>query len=81
MEKIVHVPHTQLVMAFIATCIESTARLLNTSYKDVYERMKHVQLIENYILPGYEPLHSESRENIAKGIADCLTKWEKKHEY
>lgn len=79
--KYIQVSHTQVVMAFVATCIEATARLLGVSYKEVYDRMKRVGLIENYILPGYEPLHSESRENIALGIADCLTKWEKRNGY
>ena len=65
-------------MAFAATCIESTARLLNTTYKDVYQRMKRVGLIENYIIPHYETLHSESRENIAEGMVECLEKWEQK---
>jgi len=65
-------------MAFVATCIESTARLLNTTYKDVYQRMKRVGLIENYIIPHYETLHSESRENIAEGMVECLEKWEQK---
>ncbi len=59
-------------MAFVATCIESTARLLNVSYKDVYQRMKRVRMIENYIIPNYELLHSESRENLAAGIVECL---------
>ena len=76
--KYIQVSHTQVVMAFLATCIEATARQLGVSYKEVYDRMKRVGLIENYVLPGYEPLHSESRENIALGIADCLTKWEKR---
>jgi 2-iminoacetate synthase ThiH len=66
------------MMAFIATCIEATARLLNTSYKEVYQRMKNVGLIEHYILPNYEVLHSESRENIAKGVVECLNNWEGK---
>ena len=79
MEQLIEIPHTQVVMAFVATCIESVARLLGVSYKDVYGRMKRVGLIENYILPGYEPLHSESRENIAQGIVDCLKEWEKKY--
>lgn len=79
MEQLVEIPHTQIVMAFVATCIESTACLLGVSYKNVYDRMKRVGLIEKYILPGYEPLHCESRENIAQGIADCLTEWEKRY--
>ncbi len=65
-------------MAFVATCIETTARLLNTSYKEVYQRMERVGLIEHYIVPYYETLHSESRENLAIGLLECLEEWEKK---
>ena len=65
-------------MAFVATCIEATSRLLNTPYQEVYQRMKKVGLIENYIVPHYETLHSESRENVAAGIAECLKEWEGK---
>lgn len=72
----IEISKTQVVMAFVATCIESTARLLNTSYKEVFQRMKRVGLIERYIIPHYETLHSESRENIAEGIAGCLKEWE-----
>ena len=78
MEDIIEIPKTQIVMAFVATCIEATARLLNTSYKEVYRRMKQVGMIEHYIIPHYEALHSESRENIAKGMVECLKEWEGK---
>jgi hypothetical protein len=78
MENIIEIPKTQVVMAFVATCIEATARLLNVSYKDVYQRMKKVGIIEDYIIPHYEALHSESRENLAEGIVECLNNWEKK---
>lgn len=76
LQPIIDIPQTQIIMAFVATCIESTARILNTSYKEVYQRMKHVGLIEKYIIPYYETLHTESRENIALGIAECLEEWE-----
>ena len=46
MKNVVEIPKTQVMMTFVATCIETTARLLNTSYKEVYERMKRVGLIE-----------------------------------
>lgn len=78
MEQFIEIPRMQIVMAFVATCIEATARLLNTSYKEIYYRMNCVGLIENYIVPHYETLHSESRENIAQGIAECLKNWEEK---
>ena len=65
MKNVVEIPKTQVIMTFVATCVETTARLLNTSYKEVYQRMKRVGLIERFILPHYETLHSESRENKA----------------
>ena len=63
-------------MAFVATCIETTARWLGTSYKEVYQRMKRVNLIEQYILPHYETLHTESRENLAEDLVECMKNWE-----
>lgn len=62
----------------MATCIETTARWLGTSYKEVYQRMKRVNLIEQYILPHYETLHTESREKLAEGLVECMNNWEAK---
>lgn len=47
MEQLIEIPRMQIVMAFVATCIEATARLLNTSYKEIYYRMNCVGLIEH----------------------------------
>ena len=66
----------QIVMAFVATCIEATARQLNTSYNEVFQRMERIGLIDNYILPNYEPLHSESREVLVQRLIECLINWE-----
>lgn len=77
MEQLVEISKTQVIMAFVATCIESSARLLNTTYLEVYHRMKRVGMIERYIIPHYESLHTESRESIANGMIECLNQWEK----
>lgn len=71
MEKIRKISKEQVVMAFVATCIETTARQLNTNYNEIYQRMERVGMIENYILPNYEPLHSESREVLAERLIEC----------
>lgn len=76
MKNVVEIPKTQVVMAFVATCIETTARWLGTSYKEVYQRMKRVNLIEQYILPHYETLHTESREPLAEDLVECMKNWE-----
>ncbi len=76
MEEWRSISQEQVVMAFVATCIETTARHLGVDYKAMYQRMEHVGLIEHYIVPNYEPLHSESREVLAERLVECLTNWE-----
>lgn len=76
MEELRKISKDQIVMAFVATCIEATARQLNTSYNEVFQRMERIGLIDNYILPNYEPLHSESREVLVQRLIECLINWE-----
>ena len=76
MGKYREISKEQIVMAFVATCIETTARQLNTTYDEIFQRMERIGMIENYIIPNYEPLHSESREVLAERIVECLNNWE-----
>ena len=77
MDEIRKISKEQIVMAFVATCIETTARHLGVSYQEVYKRMERVGMIDNYIVANYEPLHSESREVLAERMVECLINWEK----
>ena len=63
---------------FTASCIESVANRLQQPADEVYRRMARVNLIDDYIIPCYEVLHSESRENVTKDIIYTLELWEKK---
>ena len=78
MEHLVELSHTEIKLAFVAYCIESTARKLDKSYQEIYERMKRVGMIKNYIWPNYEALHTESREHVTDNMIECLTTWEDK---
>ena len=78
MEQFRTIPKNQVIMAFVATSIETTARFLGVSYDEVFRRMNRVGMIDNYILPNYEPLHSESREVLAERMVECLNYWEAK---
>lgn len=40
--------------------------------------MKQVGMIENYILPYYDVLHTESREHVTDNMVECLLAWEGK---
>ena len=76
MEQLVNISKTQVVMAFVATCIETTARTLGVGYKEVYDRMNRVNMIEDYIqvlqliFPAYlllsEFSHQDSKQENHK---------------
>jgi hypothetical protein len=76
MEELIEIPQEQIELAFVATCIEACARITRTSYQDIYQRMKRVGLIDRYLLPHYDTLHTMSRENLAQDVLECLTNWE-----
>ena len=78
MEELRTISKEQILMAFVATCIETTARFLNADYKEIFQRMERVGMIDNYLIPNYDPLHSESREVLAQRLVECLNNWEKK---
>jgi len=63
-------------MGFVASCIEDVAEKIGMDYSEVYDRMKSVGLIENYIIPHYGVLHTESRASVTAGMIDTLKRWE-----
>ena len=63
-------------MSFVASCIEDVADKLSLDYMEVYERMKAVGMIDKYIIPHFNVLHTESRENVTAGMIDTLKRWE-----
>lgn len=74
----IQLPQEEVKLAFAAQCVEGTARKLGVPYIDVYNRMKKVDLINKFILPHYDMLHTESYEYLIEDVIECLTNWEKK---
>lgn len=66
----------EITMGFVASCIEDVADTLGVDYLEVYRRMDAVKMIDEYIIPNYEVLHSESRRNVTEGLIDTLKRWE-----
>ena len=66
----------EIIMGFVASCIEDVADALGLDYLEVYQRMNAVKMIDEYIIPSYEVLHSESRKNVTEGLIDTLKRWE-----
>lgn len=76
MEEYLEPTKNEIVMAFVASCIEDVAKRLDKPYSFIFERMDKVGLIDNYIYPHYETLHTESRENLTTSLIDTLNRWE-----
>ena len=65
-------------MIFASSCVESAARQRNVSTKEMYLRMKHVGLIDGFILKCYDGLHTQSREHVTEDVLGALDIWEAK---
>lgn len=77
MEKYIEPTKDEIVMAFVASCIESVADKMNIGYREAFERMDKVDMLDTYLYPFYEQLHTESRENLTTSLIDTLLRWEK----
>lgn len=64
-------------MGFVASCIETAADRSGCSIPAMLERMERVNLIDGYIYPCYETLHTLSRDNLTSDILSTLSDWEK----
>ena len=76
MKERVQLTKNEIIMGFVASCIEDVADTLGVDYLEVYRRMDAVKMIDEYIIPNYEVMHSESRRNVTAGLIDTLKKWE-----
>ncbi len=62
----------QIQIGFVASCIEDVADKLGVNYLEVLDRMEAVGMIDGYIYPCYDALHTESRENLTKSLIETL---------
>lgn len=69
---------TEIKIGFVASCIESAADRIGCKYDEMLNRMEAVGLIDNYIYPHYEALHTENRSNLTDNILSTLHQWENK---
>ncbi len=76
MKDKIHLSKDEIIMGFVASCIEDVADTLGLDYYEVYQRMDAVGMIDEYIISNYEVLHSESRKNVTEGLIDTLKRWE-----
>jgi hypothetical protein len=65
-------------MIFASSCVESAARQRNISSTEMYQRMKRVGLIDDFILKCYDGLHTQSRQHVTEDVLGALDIWESK---
>lgn len=66
------------ICIFVCSCIESVADELGCKVTELYKRMDAVGLIHDYLIPCYDTLHTESRENVTADVMETLKYWEEK---
>lgn len=62
----------QLRNIFASSCVEAAARRLQMPTRNMYLRMKKVELFRDLIYPCYETLHTQSREIVTEDILYAL---------
>ena len=76
MENKIRLTKDEIIMGFVASCVEDVADTLGVDCSEVYQRMDAVKMIDEHIIPNYEVLHSESHKNVTIGLIDTLKRWE-----
>jgi len=60
-------------LEFAIFCIESLAEKLKKSAKDIYKLVNcDTDVLRTYIIPCYEPLHSQSKQYIVDDLIEVL---------
>ena len=62
-------------LAFASLCVEATATKAGATYKAMFDRMKRVGLIQEYV-KRLDPVHTQSRDYVTDEILRTLERLE-----
>ena len=57
---------------FITYCIGNLARRLNMNATEVYRRLKQSDILNGYIIPSYDVLHTFSKEYLMEDLTEYM---------
>ena len=60
------------ILNYTIFCVNNVASFLNKSAKDVYHAMQNAGMIDGYIVPCYDVLHSFSKEYIVDDLVSLM---------
>lgn len=75
MERLFELSDVEIRMGFAALCVEAAAKHAGCTYKEMYQRMKRVGLIQA-LTRRLDPLHTQSREYIVNDLLEALQRLE-----
>ena len=62
------------ILNYTIFCIENVARFLKRKPREIYHLMQDADVIDGYIVPCYDVLHTFSKEYIVEDIVSYLQK-------
>lgn len=62
------------ILGFTIFCIDNVARTLGLAPRDIYHRMQDADIIDGYIVPCYDILHTFSKEYIVEELISLMQK-------
>ena len=62
------------ILNFTMFCISNVASALGKSLRDVYRGMQDGNIIDGYIVPCYDVLHTFSREYVVEDLVSLMQK-------
>ena len=61
-------------LAFITSCVGNLSERLNMSASKVYKMLRSSGILDGYILPCYDVLHTFGKDYIMNDLIDILKK-------
>lgn len=71
-QPLINLSQDEIIMGFVALCIENCAEKEGVSPRTMYQRMNKVGLIKNYLIDCYDTLHTESTQSVTNLVLNTL---------
>lgn len=59
-------------LEFVTYCISKLAQVLNLSQREVYRRLKESGILDGYIIPSYDVLHTFSSRYLVEDLTEYM---------
>jgi hypothetical protein len=60
------------VLEFTVFCIENTAEALGIGGNEVYKLLSESRLLDDYLIPSYDVLHTQGKEYIVDDLIGLM---------